>query len=355
MVKCCRGEKLPGKFSRKIDRHHLRMTWGEFMKTIIRVCSVALMLSVFAVAQPALAADAGADRQRAVLVTGASTGIGRKITEALAGQGYFVYAGARKQADLDALDALENVRAVRLDVTIQAEIDAAVETVRDGGHGLYGLVNNAGVFIGGPVMESSVEDLQWLYDVNVMGVYRVTQAFAPLIIESQGRITTIGSIAGILSSTFFSQYSSSKHAIEGFTDALAAEMERFDVHVSVVEPGNYNSEITGRAARKMAEQDYAQEGSPWAEDAAAIVAYGSDRSKFKEPDEVADAVAHALFDANPKRRYMVVPNADEGERTIRQVLTELVQLNEGQPYEYSRDELVGMLDEVLGASDTANR
>ena len=321
------------------------------MKQIIKSCSVALMLTLFVIASDTVGAGTGADAQLAVLVTGASTGIGRKITEELAERDYFVYAGARKQADLDALNVLDNVQAVRLDVTIQAEIDAAVETVRKGGRGLYGLVNNAGVFIGGPVMASSVEDLQWLYDVNVMGVYRVTQAFAPLIIESKGRITTIGSIAGILSGTFFSQYSSSKHAIEGFTDGLAAEMERFDVHVSVVEPGNYNSEITGRAVRKMAEEDYAQEGSPWAADVQGMVAYGSDRSKFKEPDEVADAVAHALFDDKPKRRYMVVPNADEADRTIRQAMTELVQLNEGQPYEYSRDELVAMLDAVMAGSD----
>jgi len=321
------------------------------MKQIIKSCSIALMLTLFVIASDAVGAGTGADAQQAVLVTGASTGIGRKITEDLAERGYFVYAGARKQADLDALNALDNVRAVRLDVTIQAEIDAAVETVREGGRGLYGVVNNAGVFIGGPVMESSVEDQQWLYDVNVMGVYRVTQAFAPLIIESRGRITTIGSIAGILAGTFFSQYSGSKHAIEGFTDALADEMERFDVHVSVVEPGNYNSEITGKSVRKMAEQDYAQEGSPWAEDVQQLVAWGSDRSKFKEPDEVADAVAHALFDDHPKRRYMVVPNADEADRTIRQALTELVQLNEGQPYEYSRDELVAMLDAVMAGSD----
>lgn len=318
------------------------------MNRIIKLYSLVLLLTV-SVSAPATA-DTGADAQQAVLVTGASTGIGRKITEVLAERGYFVYAGARKQADLDALDALENVQAVRLDVTIQAEIDAAVETVREGGRGLYGLVNNAGVFIGGPVLEVPVEDLQWLYDVNVMGVYRITQAFGPLIIESKGRITTIGSITGILSGAMFSQYSSSKHAIEGFTDGLAAEMVRFDVHVSVVEPGNFNSEITGRAVLKMAEEDYAQEGSPWAEDVKGMVEYGSDRSKFKESDAVADAVAHALFDDKPKRRYLVTPNAEEAEQTIRQVITELVQLNEGQPYAYSRDELIAMLDDVMAAA-----
>src|SRR5687767_3929566 len=85
-----------------------------------------------------------AETTQAVLVTGASTGIGRKITEHLAAKGYFVYAGARKQADLEALNALENVQALRLDVTKQEDIDAALATVTKGGRGLHGLVNNAG-------------------------------------------------------------------------------------------------------------------------------------------------------------------------------------------------------------------
>ena len=80
-----------------------------------------------------------------MLVTGASTGIGRKITEHLAAKGYFVYAGARKQADLDALNAIKNVQAVKLDVTRQEDIDAAVDTITKAGRGLYGLVNNAGI------------------------------------------------------------------------------------------------------------------------------------------------------------------------------------------------------------------
>ncbi|MGK2927765.1 MAG: SDR family NAD(P)-dependent oxidoreductase, partial [Lysobacterales bacterium] len=144
-------------------------------------CLAALLL--LSVATPVAAdSDMQENAKKAVLVTGASSGIGRRVTELLAAQGYFVYAGARSQQDLDALDALENVEAVRLDVTVQDEIDAAVETVRKGGRGLYGVVNNAGVFTGGPLIETDIGELQWLFDVNVYGAYRVTQAFAPLII-----------------------------------------------------------------------------------------------------------------------------------------------------------------------------
>ncbi len=284
--------------------------------------------------------------QKAVLVTGASSGIGRTITETLAANNYFVYAGARKQSDLDELNNISNVQAIRLDVTIQSEIDAAVQLVKNNKKGLYALVNNAGVALGGPLTEVDESDLKWLFDVNVYGPYRITQAFAPLIIESKGRITNISSISGILSGTFLGHYSMSKHAIEAYTDSLASEMQRFDVHVSAIEPGNYRSQIGKGQAEKILKQPFAQEGSPFAEDLSKWAMRLDDRGHFKKPDDVARAVMHALFNENPKRRYMVVPNQKEAEITIRQSLRELIQLNAEHPYSYSREELIKMLDEV---------
>jgi NAD(P)-dependent dehydrogenase (short-subunit alcohol dehydrogenase family) len=137
------------------------------------------------------AAAGGENHAKAILVTGASTGIGRNITETLAAKGYFVYAGARKETDLVELDEIEKVQSVRLDVTVQAEIDAAVAMVREGGRGLYGLVNNAGVAILGSLIEVEEDELDFQFDVNVFGPYRITKAFAPLIMESKCRITTI--------------------------------------------------------------------------------------------------------------------------------------------------------------------
>src|SRR6187401_2522506 len=144
------------------------------------------------------AAESPVAAPKAVLVTGASTGIGRNITEHLAAKGYFVYAGARKQADLDALNAIKNVQAIKLDVTRQEDIDAALATITKAGRGLYGLVNNAGVATVANATETSLEEFTLIMDVNVYGPWRVTRSFAPLILASKGRITTIGSISGIL-------------------------------------------------------------------------------------------------------------------------------------------------------------
>lgn len=275
---------------------------------------------------------------KAVLVTGASTGIGRKITEHLAAKGYFVYAGARKQADLDALSAIKNVQAVKLDVTRQEDIDAAVATITKAGRGLYGLVNNAGVASVANATETSVEEFTLTMDVNVYGPWRMTRAFAPLIIAGKGRITTIGSISGILASRDLTAYAMSKHAMEAFADSLAAQMAPLGVQVSIVEPGNFDSDI-GKSATKRTGKE----------------TRFTDRSKYKKPDEVAAAVEQALFEATPKRRYMVTPDQREAEVTIRKQIEQLVQLNEGHPYTYDRDALVKMLDEALATARPKTR
>jgi NAD(P)-dependent dehydrogenase (short-subunit alcohol dehydrogenase family) len=289
------------------------------------------LLVTASVVSPARAVDAPVSK--AVLVTGASTGIGRKITERLAANGYFVYAGARKQADLDALGAIKNVQAVRLDVTNQKDIDAAVETITKAGRGLYGLVNNAGVATAGAMTETSIEEFDLVMDVNVYGPFRVTKAFAPLIIAGKGRITTIGSVAGILANRDLGPYCMSKHAIEAFADSLAEQMTPLGVQVSVIEPGAYDSELFTSIVKRVGKENQF-----------------TDRSKRKQPDEVAIAAEQALFEANPKRRYLVVPQQLGAERTLRKQIEQLVQLNEGQPYTYERDALVKMLDEALAQS-----
>ena len=296
----------------------------------------------FTASQTAVAQD-----KESILITGASTGIGRHLAETLAEAGYHVYAGARKEADLEELDAIDNITAVKLDVTKQDQVDAVVEMIRKKGTGLYGLVNNAGVGGGGAIADTPIGDQTFVYAVNVEGVYRTTQAFAPLIIESKGRIITTGSIAGTISWGGGSAYSGSKHWIEAFTDALAEEMQPLSVSVSVVEPGNYKSNIRRSSVSRRQQKAKAESGEVTEEMKAAYEATAARELSYKEPDEVSEAFVHALFDDKPLLRYVVVPNAEEQGWTIGTKLNELVQLNQWGPYSYSRDELVELLDKAI--------
>ena len=285
--------------------------------------------------------------RRAVLVTGASTGIGRKVTERLAADGYFVFAGARRAEDLRALGELKNVQAVRLDVTKQDEIDAVVDLIRKSGRGLYGLVNNAGIATVGTVADMKPEEFDLLMAVNLYGPYRMTRAVEPLILASKGRVINMGSIAGIGFSSSLMAYGMSKHALEAFTESLVLQLKESGATASIIEPGNYNSAIGKNAVLRLGP------------DAAELRDKGyrleADRSQYKEPDEVADAVEKALSEPSPKRRYMVTPNQEEAQWAVSSLIGQLVQLNEGQPYTYSRDQLVRMLDDALAHARPGTR
>jgi NAD(P)-dependent dehydrogenase (short-subunit alcohol dehydrogenase family) len=271
-----------------------------------------------------------------VLVTGASSGIGRKITEQLAAKGYLVYAGARSDDDLRALAAIRNVRPLRLDVTKPKEIDAAVATVTRGGRGLYGLVNNAGILTNATILDTKMAEFNAVMSVNVYGPWRMTRAFAPLIIASKGRMINISSINGFDAPARLGAYAMSKHAVEALTDTLAEEMAPLGVQVSVVEPGTFKTEIAAN------EVERAGTGARVADFI----------SHAKDPGEVASVVEKALFEPKPKRRYMVAPDAQQASVAIQAQIEHLVEINENQPYAYDRDALIKLLDSALAQSRT---
>mgnify|MGYP003932436073 CR=1 FL=1 len=312
--------------------------------------SAAVVLVSVLLAGPAPAAAQAGGAERAVLVTGATSGIGLRMTEVLSSSGFHVYAGARSPEDMARLDAMPNVTSVRLDVTIQEDIDAAVGFVEAQGRGLYGLVNNAGIATMEPIIEMPEEVLAYQLDVNLMGPYRVTKAFADLLIEGRGRILNVSSIAGIVTGPFSGAYSMSKHGVEAYTDVLAAEVARFGVQVAAVEPGNYRSKIVESMVRRMRERGYTGTASRYGSMLDMIAGQPLDRSQYQAPDDVALAALAFFTTDTPKRRYMVVPSRGEAEITIRGGLQELAQLNQDQPYAFSRDELVRMLDDALAAT-----
>ena len=179
-----------------------------------------------------------------VLVTGASKGIGRACVERLSRSGFRVFAGARQDDDLKRLRS-DSVVPVRLDVTDAATIASAAATIVDtvGEGGLQGLVNNAGIVLAGPLEGIPLEDLRYQFEVNVIGVVAVTQAVLPLLRSGRGRIVNISSINGRVAVPFAAPYAASKFALEAVSDGFRMELSRWDIPVTVIQPGAVDTPI----------------------------------------------------------------------------------------------------------------
>ena len=203
-----------------------------------------------------------------------------------------------------------------------------------------------------PLIELDEDTMRLMFDVNVFGVVRVTKAFAPLIIESQGRIVNISSISGVLAGglTGYGIYSMTKHAVEAYSDQLAWEMMKFGVSVSAVAPGNFSSNIgVTRCERMLRYRDernyryFADEMNEYYASCEARLA-SSEPSTSPAPVPVAEAVQHALFADKPKEHYLVVSNPFQAQITIGKLLEELVHMNGDHEHSYDRDALIEMLD-----------
>lgn len=250
---------------------------------------------------------------RAVLVTGASTGIGHACALHFDARGYRVFAGVRKPADGERLvtQASGRLEWLILDVTVADQITQAVGTVSAvvGEAGLAGVVNNAGIAVGGPLEYLPPDDLRRQLEVNVIGLHRVTAAFLPLVRRGGGRIVHIGSISGRLASPLIGAYSASKHAVEALTDALRLELAPEGIHVAVIEPGQVRTPIWEKG---LATFDSFASRLP----AEGLARYGGrlkvlqrmlERAPFHSvpPEAVARAVSHAIESRRPRTRYVV--------------------------------------------------
>lgn len=217
---------------------------------------------------------------------------------------------------------------------------------------MWGIVNNAGVNVVDPLIELDEDIMKFMFDVNVYGVVRVTKAFAPLVIESSGRIVNISSISGVLAGglTGYGAYSMTKHAVEAYTDQLATEMMKFGVSVSAIEPGNYASNIgVARCSRMLRQREtrnykyYAEEMNSYYESCERRLASDEPPSS-PQPIPVAHAIEHALFDPQPKEHYLVVSDPVEAQITIGKLFEEVVHMNGDHEHSYDRETLIRFLD-----------
>ncbi len=250
---------------------------------------------------------------RSVVITGASTGIGEACALRMDRLGWRVFAGVRKEADGQALKekASEKLTPIILDVTEQPTINAAAETVTAavGELGLAGLVNNAGVGVGGPLEFIDVGELRRQLEVNVIGQIAVTQAFMPLIRKSTGRIVTMGSIGGRMATPFLGPYNASKFAMEALTDSLRQELQPWGIHVSIIEPGSIATPIWDKSKAAVDELKNTLPEEAMMLYGETVKAVEKALIKFEAagipPDDVAKFVEHALTAKTPRTRYVV--------------------------------------------------
>lgn len=241
---------------------------------------------------------------RSVLVTGASSGIGRAAALRLARAGWRVFGGVRRDADAAALREL-GVEPVELDVTSADQVAAAAGVV---GPELHGLVDNAGIAIAAPLELVPLDELRHQLEVNVIGQVAVLQSVLPALRRARGRVVLIGSIGGRSALPFLGPYAASKHALEAIADALRVELRPFGVAVSIVEPGSIATPIWRKGADRADELSAgfdAERAALYATAVARLREVALQRGPGVDPDAVAKAVEHALTASRPKARYLV--------------------------------------------------
>ena len=243
-----------------------------------------------------------------VLVTGASSGIGKATTEYLASNGFKVYAGARKQKDLDFLALIGNVVPIKLDVTSDDDVTKAVEFIKERKTGLFALVNNAGIAKGGPLMDLPMENVKDHFEINLFGVHRVTRAFFPFLYESKGRIVMMSSDSGFFATPFFGPYCSSKFALEGYADSLRRELLLYGVKVIIIEPGRITTPIWEKGEDFL--KEIREKDSMFKKEAIKIGEYAIRKGKTAGliPVEVGKLVHETLTTKKPKIRYLIAPS-----------------------------------------------
>jgi NAD(P)-dependent dehydrogenase (short-subunit alcohol dehydrogenase family) len=251
---------------------------------------------------------------RAVVVTGASTGIGRAAVAKAVREGAHVFASVRKQEDADSLKSEfgEAVTPLLFDVADEAAVRAGAAQVAQalGGRRLWGLVNNAGIAVPGPLLHLDTDELRRQFEINLFGVHNVTRAFSDVLgadpdrTGKPGRIVMISSVGGQNGSPFVGPYSASKFALEGYSQSLRRELMLYGIDVIVVGPGAIATPIWDKAEKEDLKR-FAN--TPYAPMVARVADYMVAQGKVGLPaSDVGDLIWFCLSDPKPKTRYHIL-------------------------------------------------
>lgn len=253
------------------------------------------------------------NKSKNIVITGASTGIGKACVLYLDKLGFRIFAGVRKKNDGESLlkEASNQITPFYLDVTDKNAIEFAVKKIEKsvGEDGLVGLVNNAGIATSGPSAFIPTDYLMRILEVNVVGQISVLQAFLPMLIKARGRLVNMSSISGRVVYPMMGHYAASKFALEAITDALRLELIPLGIKVSIIEPGPISTPIWDKGFRMREELENFIPS--WAKDNYETVTHKilshARNSQENAPPAiiVARAVSHALTSKRPKVRYPV--------------------------------------------------
>jgi NAD(P)-dependent dehydrogenase (short-subunit alcohol dehydrogenase family) len=255
--------------------------------------------------------------QQTVLITGATDGLGRAAAVLLAEKGFRVFAAGRsveKRAELDRLAVSKKIplESIELDVCDEGSVNRAVEQILQKAGNIDVLINNAGIGLMAVAEELKLEDLRRLYETNIFGLLRVTQAVLPKMRERKsGRVLMLSSVAGILTPPTYGAYSSSKHAVEALSNALRLELYPFNIEVILIEPGYIMTNFQQTAKEQAQSYIEGSSASPYAKIYAGAIAGATDsrRESKTTPEDCARVILHAIEASHPKARYPVTPLA----------------------------------------------
>lgn len=241
--------------------------------------------------------------KKTALVTGASSGMGKVIARRLIQDGYQVYAAARSVEKMNDLAQL-GARALRMDISRDEDILAAVDTIVSQTGGVDVLVNNAGFGLYGPVEEIGIDEARYQFEVNVFGAARLTQLLLPTMrARRRGYIINITSIGGKIYTPLGAWYHATKHALEGWSDCLRLEVAEYGIKVVIVEPGlietGFGEVVSGSIVKRSASGPYGHLVGKVAN--SVKNAYGNGRGS--DPKVIADVVARAVNSPHPRTRY----------------------------------------------------
>jgi NAD(P)-dependent dehydrogenase (short-subunit alcohol dehydrogenase family) len=249
-----------------------------------------------------------------IVITGTSTGIGNATAKELAGRGYYVLAGVRREIDADAI-RYENIEPVILDITNQAHIDSLVKRLEEdpGKRPLKALINNAAIEINAPLEVLELVEWRRQFDVNVFGQVAMIQALLPALFQSRGTIVNISSIGGKAAMACYGPYASTKFALEGLSDALRRELQPSGVKVIVIEPGGVTSPMSLQVrtkAEKITREMTPEHRSRYGSMMHAMVSLAESYIKNAVPaGKAAEIIANTLNEKRPRTRYTIGKDA----------------------------------------------